>query len=85
MLPLIQTHQPTLNLQCLMPTISLEERPPEAAGPKLGPFPFGETKKPQIEVMKFIGEGLHSKVYQVRIEGAVYALKAVSTSDLTPS
>lgn len=49
---------------------------PTVAGPKIEPFDFqGEQN---LEVVKKLGTGCHSEVFQVKINGKDYALKLVS-------
>ncbi|KAH6981826.1 kinetochore Sim4 complex subunit FTA2-domain-containing protein [Ilyonectria sp. MPI-CAGE-AT-0026] len=46
---------------------------PLCDGPKLKPFDFQGPQ--QIEFLEFLGEGLHSYVFKVKIMGTIYALK----------
>ena len=62
-------------------TLSNKRQPlPRCPGPKLEPF--RGTASADIEFMEFIGnkEDMDSKVWQVRIDGTVYALKIVSAT-----
>ena len=49
---------------------------PLCDGPKLEPFVFTGPQK--IKFLEHIGEGLHSHVFKVEIQGRIYALKLVS-------
>lgn len=55
---------------------------PRVPGPKLEPFQGTATA--DIEFIAFIGndEDMDSKVWKVRIEGKVYVLKVVSTTQM---
>lgn len=53
---------------------------PLCDGPKLKPFDFQGPQ--QIEFLEFLGEGLHSYVFKVKIMGTIYALKLVSTINI---
>lgn len=55
---------------------------PRVPGPKLEPFQGTATA--DIEFIAFIGsdEDMDSKVWKVRIDGKVYVLKVVSTSQM---
>lgn len=50
---------------------------PAHPGPSLRPFDFKDVKKAHIEFLEYIGHGAHSRVYKVRIDGKLYALKVV--------
>ncbi|KFA56191.1 hypothetical protein S40293_00141 [Stachybotrys chartarum IBT 40293] len=47
---------------------------PQVDGPKLTPFKFKDGQQ-KIEFLDYLGWGLHSHVFKVRIEGNHYALK----------
>ena len=49
---------------------------PQCEGPKLKPFAFHGPQK--IEFLEYLGAGLHSHVFKVKILGSIYALKLVS-------
>lgn len=50
---------------------------PDVPGPKLYPFDAG-GEPVEIEYLEELGDGLHSHVWKVRINGGLYALKIVS-------
>ena len=49
---------------------------PQCDGPKLKPFDFQGPQN--IEFLEYLGEGSHSHVVKVKIQGRIYALKLVS-------
>jgi predicted Ser/Thr protein kinase len=49
---------------------------PQVDGPKLAPFKSKDGQQ-NIEFLEYLGWGLHSHVFKVRIEGNYYALKLV--------
>lgn len=54
---------------------------PRCDGPKLKPFDFQGPQK--IEFLEYLGWGLHSHVFKVKVLGKIYALKLVSEPCLT--
>ncbi|KAK0618221.1 kinetochore Sim4 complex subunit FTA2-domain-containing protein [Bombardia bombarda] len=47
---------------------------PQCIGPKLKPFSF-QGGPQRIEFLKYLGEGSHAHVFEVKIRGQLYALK----------
>lgn len=55
---------------------------PRIPGPKLGPYqsPNGNTGRPQVKFLEELGQGAHSAVWKVKIDGKLFALKLVKDS-----
>lgn len=52
--------------------------PQNCPGPTLKPFDFGgHAQKRKIEFLEYLGEGLHSHVFKIKILGQICALKLV--------
>lgn len=63
----------------MLPQLPTPEAPAEPLPPCAGPqtLPFLDAVPPDIEFLDILGEGLHSYVFRVRIQGQLYALKMV--------
>lgn len=55
---------------------------PWCVGPKLPPFPLHGSANQEIEILEHLGQGLHSEVFRVKIQGRCFALKVVSDESI---